>query len=58
MSATNKGPWVSLAMLGALGALDPGSNPGGPILFFYLLSNLSSLFEKLIESSLNSSSLP
>ena len=57
MSATNKGPWVSLAMLGALGALDPGSNPGGPILF-YLQSNLSSLFEKLIESSLNSSSLP
>lgn len=56
MSATNKGPWVSLAMLGALGALDPGSNPGGPILF-YLRSNLSSLFEKLIESSFNSSSL-
>ena len=56
MSAICKGPWVSLAMLGALGALDPGSNPGGPILF-YLRSNLSSLFEKLIESSFNSSSL-
>ena len=57
MSAIYKGPWVSLAMLGALGALDPGSNPGGPILF-YLCSNLSSLFEKLIESSFNPSLLP
>ena len=29
------GPWGSLVILRALGALDPGSNPGGPTTNFF-----------------------
>ena len=30
------GPWASLVILGGSGPSDPGSNPGGPKLFFFL----------------------